>query len=147
MVMDNDDADVREGVGPTYKKKKGFQPLQVSWERFIIDAVFRGGIRHSNYADTVVKTITHLVNLIREHYRQDAIIVLQCDSGFFDQKNFQSFEKLGIFYICSARITDDIKKVVEAQPKDNFQELKKKEQTWRFFEFGFKYGTWKESRL
>ena len=31
MVMDNDDADVREGVGPTYKKKKGFQPLQVSW--------------------------------------------------------------------------------------------------------------------
>ena len=36
---------------------------------------------------------------------------------------------------------------VEAQPKDNFQELKKKEQTWRFFEFGFKYGTWKESRL
>ena len=125
MVMDNDDADVREGVGPTYKKKKGFQPLQVSWERFIIDAVFRGGIRHSNYADTVVKTITHLVNLIREHYRQDAIIVLQCDSGFFDQKNFQSFEKLGIFYICSARITDDIKKSCRSSAERQLSGIKK----------------------
>jgi len=27
----------------------GFRPLQVTWDRFVIDAVFRGGIRHSNY--------------------------------------------------------------------------------------------------
>ncbi|MBC8179513.1 IS1380 family transposase [candidate division KSB1 bacterium] len=146
MVMNNDDALVREGVGPTYKKKKGFQPLQVTWERFIIDAVFRGGVRHSNYEDTVVKTITHLVNLIRKRYRKDAIIVLHCDSGFFDQKNLEAFEKLGIFYICGARITDDIKKVVQAQTEGYFQQLKNKKQTWRFFEFGFKYGTWKEFR-
>lgn len=146
MVMDNDEARVREGVGPTYKKKKGFQPLQVTWGRFIIDAVFRGGIRHSNYEDTVVKTITHLVNLIRKHYLQDVIIVLHCDSGFFDQKNLKAFEKLGIFYICGARITEDIKKIVEAQLEENFQQLKKKKQIWRFFEFGFKYGTWKKFR-
>lgn len=146
MVMDNDDAIVREGVGPTYKKKKGFQPLQVTWERFIIDAVFRGGIRHSNHEDTVVKTVTHLVNIIRKRYRKDVIIVLHCDSGFFDQKNLEAFEKLGIFYICGARITENIKKVVQAQPKDQIQQLKKKKQTWHFFEFGFKYGTWKKFR-
>ena len=42
MVMDNDEAQRRHGVEPTYKKVKGFQPLQMSWGRFIVDAVFRG---------------------------------------------------------------------------------------------------------
>ena len=41
MVMDNDEAEVRHGVEPTYKKKNGFQPLQMTWERFVVDAVFR----------------------------------------------------------------------------------------------------------
>jgi len=31
MVMDNDEAPKRHGVQPTYKKVKGFQPLQVIW--------------------------------------------------------------------------------------------------------------------
>jgi hypothetical protein len=43
MVMDNDDASCRHGVKPTYTKKKGFQPLQMNWGNFIVDAVFRGG--------------------------------------------------------------------------------------------------------
>jgi hypothetical protein len=146
MVMDNDDANVREGVGPTYKKKKGFQPLQVTWIRFIIDAVFRGGIRHSNYEDTVVKTITHLVNLIRKHYREDVIIVLHCDSGFFDQKNLEAFEKLGIFYICGARITEAVREFIKAQAEHSFGQVKKKKQVWRLLEFGFKYGSWKKFR-
>jgi hypothetical protein len=30
-VLDNNDAKVREGVESTYKKVKGFQPLQVFW--------------------------------------------------------------------------------------------------------------------
>jgi hypothetical protein len=28
MVLDNDDSKMKEGVEPTYKKVKGFQPLQ-----------------------------------------------------------------------------------------------------------------------
>jgi hypothetical protein len=39
MVMNNDEAEVRHGVQPTYKKVKGFQPLQMTWGRFIVDAV------------------------------------------------------------------------------------------------------------
>jgi hypothetical protein len=31
MVMDNDEALKRHGVRPTYKKVKGFQPLQMTW--------------------------------------------------------------------------------------------------------------------
>ena len=43
MVMDNDEAQKRHGVQHTYKKVKGFQPLQLTWGRLAIDAVFRGG--------------------------------------------------------------------------------------------------------
>jgi len=143
MVMDNSDADVRHGVGPTYKKVKGFQPLQVTWNRFVIDAVFRGGIRHSNHSDTAAKTVRHLVNLVRREYRDDAVIIITCDCGFFDQKNYKEFEKLGIFYISAARITEDVKKAVSSLPENNFRRLKKDEKMWQYADFGFSYGTWK----
>ncbi|MCD4776109.1 MAG: IS1380 family transposase, partial [Candidatus Aegiribacteria sp.] len=38
MVMDNDDAVLRHGVQPTYIKKKGFQPLQLNWLGYFVDA-------------------------------------------------------------------------------------------------------------
>lgn len=41
MVMDNDDAHQREGVTPTHKKVKGFQPLQVFWNRMHSRAAIR----------------------------------------------------------------------------------------------------------
>ena len=53
MVMDNDEALQREGCDPTYKKVKGFQPLQLIWEGKIVDAIFRRGKRHSNYGQGV----------------------------------------------------------------------------------------------
>ena len=65
MVMDNDEADKRHGVKPTYKKVKGFQPLQLTWGRFIIDAIFRSGDKHSNHSDDVEKMVRHIVGLIR----------------------------------------------------------------------------------
>lgn len=43
MVMDNEGAQKRQGVQPTYKKVKGFLPFQVSWGPYIVDAIFRGG--------------------------------------------------------------------------------------------------------
>src|SRR5207253_907844 len=55
MVMDNDEALQREGCDPTYKKVKGFQPLQLIWEGKIVDAIFRRGKRHSNYGHDVEK--------------------------------------------------------------------------------------------
>jgi len=61
MVMDNNSAKIREGVSPTYKKVKGFQPLQIYWNGYLIDAVFRGGKNHSNHSDTVVEALTHII--------------------------------------------------------------------------------------
>jgi hypothetical protein len=48
------------------KKKKGFQPLQMNWSRYFVDAVFRGGDKHSNHGDTVQKMIGHMVKKIRK---------------------------------------------------------------------------------
>ena len=146
VVMDNDEADIRHGVGPTYKKTKGFQPLQVTWSRFVIDAVFRGGTRHSNYKDTVIRTVRHLTDLIRREYRSDAVIVLTCDAAFSDQKNFKEFENMGIFFICGAPLTKDIREKTDALPEESFGLLKKKKQTWEFSEFEYRYGAWDKSR-
>ena len=109
MVMDNDEAGKRHGVAPTYKPVKGFQPLQVSWSRFLIDAVFRGGDKHSNYSDTVEKMVRHLVAKIRRHYEPEAPIIIRLDSGFFDQKLMAVFEELKIGYIVAGKLYADIK--------------------------------------
>lgn len=146
MVMDNDETDVRHGVGPTYKKTKGFQPLQVTWERFVIDAVFRGGIRHSNYKDTVIRTVKHLTDVIRREYRSDAVIVLTCDTGFFDQKNFKEFENRGIFYISGAPLTEDIRNITADQTPENFGRLEKKDRIWEYSEYGYKCDAWDKYR-
>src|SRR5260370_28426004 len=50
MVMDNDEALKRQGCDPTYKKGKGFQPLQLIWEGKIVHAMFRRAPRHNKYA-------------------------------------------------------------------------------------------------
>ena len=81
MVMNNDEAERRGGVKPTYKKVKGFQPLQMNWGRFIIDSVFRGGNRHSNYSDHVEKMVRHVVKEIRKGYRSDVPVIVRMDSG------------------------------------------------------------------
>ena len=71
MVMANDEARKRHGVEPTYKKVNGFQPLQLTWEGLIIDAVFRGGSKHSNDGDTALKMVEHIVRFIRQHYGEN----------------------------------------------------------------------------
>jgi hypothetical protein len=96
MVLDNDQGLCREGCNPTYKKVKGFQPLQVHWGRFIVDMEFRSGEKHSNHSDGVSKSISTLVTLIRKKYNRDVPIIVKCDSGFLSDENFNRFEELGV---------------------------------------------------
>jgi hypothetical protein len=146
MVMDNDEAPKRHGVRPTYKKEKGFAPLQMTWGRFIIDAVFRSGDKHSNHSDTVQKMVEHVVRQIRKHYRADVPIVIRCDSGFFDQKVFDSFEALGIGYICAGRLVSDLKAFAEKAPRDGWTTYQQKRTVWEYVEFGDRRGKWKRFR-
>lgn len=146
MVLDNDDADCRHGVKPTYKKKKGFQPLQMNWGRYFVDAVFRGGDKHSNYGDTVEKMIRHMVNKIRKSFRKDVPIIIRLDSGFFDQKIFEVCEDLQVGYICGGKLYKDIIEVGKtATCWQSFASSKKKD-IWEYTEFGCKRGIWKRFR-
>lgn len=143
MVMDNDEARVRHGVKPTYKKVKGFQPLQMSWKGFVIDAVFRRGDAHGNHGDTVVKMVGHLVAKIRKYYRADAAVIVRMDSGFFDQKLFEAFEQLGIGYICGGKLYTPIKEYVGNSHEGNWSRYEQGRQVWQYMEFGSKCDNWK----
>lgn len=145
-VLDNSEARKRQGVKPTYKRERGFQPLVMSWGRFIIDAVFRSGDRHSNHGDTVEGMVRHVVRRIRKHYRQNVPIILRMDSGFFDQKLFRVFEEMGIGYICAGKLYEDIQEYIGSLSPSAFRRYQKGEQRWDFVDFRDRRGSWDESR-
>lgn len=138
MVMNNNDAEVRHGVQPTYKKVQGFQPLQMNWGRYFVDAVFRGGKKHSNHGNTVEKMIVHVVKRIRKEYRSDVPIIIRIDSGFFDQKIFKMCEELGVGYICGGKMYPDIIDYAANTTKWNRFSTPGKEDMWEYAEFGSK---------
>ena len=148
MVMDNNEARVRHGVKPTYKRVKGFQPLQMTWQNYVIDAVFRRGNAHSNNGDTVEQMVRHVVARIRKHYRADVAIIVRMDSGFFDQKLFEVFENLGIGYICGGKLYKPIKEFVTQSQSNQaiWGRYEQGRQVWQYLEFGTRCGNWKRFR-
>ena len=145
MVMDNDEAQRREGAKPTYKKIKGFQPLQITWGRFVVDAVFRGGDKHSNHGKTVQESLQHLIGKIRRHYRPDIPIVVCADSGFFDQKLLDLLEDLKVGYIVAGKLYDD-QQYVGGLEESAWQSCQKSDREWLWTEFGDRRGSWKKFR-
>ena len=146
MVLDNDDAKKREGVTPTYKKKKGYQPLQISWGTYLVDALFRRGSDHCNHGHDFMKAIGRLVRAIRRFYR-DVPIILDTDSGFLDDQNFRFFEeRLGIGYICGGKQYEELKTYVQACPAADFQALAQDKQLWKYLEFGNRLKSWSSFR-
>lgn len=147
MVLDNDDALKREGCEPTYKKKKGFQPLHICWGSFLIDVLFRKGSAHSNHGTDYTDRIKSIVKLIRKRYSEQVAIILCADSGFADQKAYDVFEQeLGIHYITTSKIYSDVKDYVKDLHSDNFVELKKNKAIWGYVEFGNKLKSWSKFR-
>jgi hypothetical protein len=143
MVMNNDEADKRHGVKPTYKKVKGFQPLQLTWGRFIIDAIFRSGDKHSNHSNDAEKMLRNIVGLIRKHYSEEVPIVVRMDSGFLDQKLLAVLESLNIGYICGGKLYDDIGVFVANCDKAFWDRYENKRQVWDYVDFGDRRGNWK----
>lgn len=142
MVMDNDDALQREGVDPTYKKVKGFQPLQMYWGRYVVDAIFRNGKAHSNHGNHVVRMMRRVVKLIREQYSKDVPIVLMGDTGFFDKELFELCDRLGIGFVVGGKMYEDIKGHIAQMPDDEFFQYKNNGKTWLYCEFSDKRKSW-----
>ncbi len=146
MVLNNDDAEKREGVTPTYKKKKGYQPLQISWGTYVVDALFRQGSDHSNHGHDFMKAIGRLVRAIRRFYG-DVPIIVDTDSGFMDDQNFRFFEeRLGIGYICGGKQYEELKTYAQACPAATFQTLAQDKQFWKYLEFGNRLKSWPKFR-
>jgi hypothetical protein len=123
-----------------------FQPLQLTWQRFIIDAGFRRGDRHCNYGNDAVKMIRHAVTAIRTHFQADVPILLRMDSGFFDEAIFVACEELKIGYVCEGKLYQEIRDRAQKLPNDDWKILDRRPQQWRFFEFEDQRGTWSQPR-
>ncbi len=144
VVLNNDDALKRHGVAPTYKKVKGFQPLQLSWKRFVIDAIFRRGDKHSNYGNEAIRMLRAVCDLIRTHYIESVPIMVRMDSGFFDEKLFSKLEEWGVGYLCAGRLYDPIRE--KAREQETWQSYKNDHQEWRLFEFEDQRERWASAR-
>ncbi len=83
----------------------------MNWGRFIDDAVFRCGDKHSNHGDSVLNMIRHMVIKIKRDYRWDAPIIIRMDSGVFDQKIFNLCEALHVGYGCGLKMCENIKQM------------------------------------
>ncbi len=147
MVLNNDDAQKREGCEPTYKKKRGFQPLHICWGPFLIDVLFRKGSAHSNHGNDYIDRVSSIVKLIRKRYSKDVPIIICADSGFADQKAYEHFEEnLGIHYITTGKkhkaVTDYVKQI----PIEDFGEYSKNKTIWSYVEFGNRLGSWSKFR-
>jgi len=131
MVLNNDSAVKREGNEVTYKRKKGFQPLHISWGPFLIDVLFRKGSAHSNHGTDYMDRVRAIVNLIRKRYSRDVPIVICSDSGFSDQKAYEVFEQeLHIHYITTGKLYDDVTEYVLDLPTDAFDTISKDKIVW-----------------
>ena len=147
MVMDNDSAKKRKGNEPTYKRKKGFQPLHICWGPFLIDVLFRKGSAHSNHGTDYPDRVRAVAELIRKRYSRDVPIIICSDSGFFDQKVFTGFEEdLHIHYISTGKIYNETKEHIADLPEDSFGEFGKNKALWNYVEFGNKLKTWSKFR-
>ena len=142
MVMNNDEAEKRHGVQPTYKKVKGFQPLQMIWNRKIVDAIFRGGKKHSNFGNAVVNMVTELVTYIRKTSREDITIVLRVDAGFFDEVNFDAFNDLDIVFIASGKMYKGVKELAGNTDESFWSRHHKGKGIWDYCEFGYRCDSW-----
>jgi hypothetical protein len=75
----------------------------------IVDAVFRGGKKHSNHGDTVVNMIKRTIPLVRSACGEDVLIIIRMDSGFLDQKILTVLDELKVGFIVSGKILDSHK--------------------------------------
>jgi hypothetical protein len=147
MVMDNDTSTKREGNEPTYKKVKGFQPLHISWNAFLIDVLFRKGSAHSNHGTDYTDRLMAIVKLIRTRYSIDVPIIIFADSGFADQKAYAIFEQdLKIHYVTTSKIYTDVKEYAQQLPAEAFGKFSKNKAVWLFAEFGNKLKSWNKFR-
>jgi len=144
MVMNNDEAEKREGCDPTYKKVKGFQPLQVIWEGKIVDALFRRGKKHSNFGKEPARLLEELVEFIRENYRRTVPIIVRLDGGFFDEHLFSVLDEMSVGFVATGKMLETIRKKVSRIRKKDWKTYDNGRQEWSYAGFRYKCDKWEK---
>ena len=142
VVYNNDDALKRHGCSPTYKKVKGFQPLNVLWNGYTAWSRFRSGSTHGNHgtaAATAIKQVTQKARSVLPNVQ----IIWRLDSGFFDQELFQLCNDLNTICIITGKMYNDVKEAVGNVAESAWRHLKKKNAHWRFAEISYMPKSWK----
>jgi len=142
MVLDNDEAPKRHGVQPTDKTVKGFQPLQMIWAGTSVDAVFRGGRQHSHAGHTVVTRLRRMVPLMRQACGAPVVIIICCDSGFFDEAILQACDELPVGFIVTGKMYPTLKTSVGDQDSAQWASSNNGHQGWESLEFGWRCASW-----
>ncbi len=147
VVFENDSSQTREGCSVTYKRVKGFQPLMMKWNGYVVAAQFREGKSHSNHGDDALNMISHAVSVVRKAV--NVPIILTADSGFFDQRIMSLCESLKIGYIIGGKQFRNIRERVQLIPEDEFSIFKRDDDSlheWYYTEFMDKRDNWDTER-
>jgi hypothetical protein len=147
VVFENDSSQTREGCSVTYKRVKGFQPLMIKWNGYVVAAQFREGKAHSNHGDDALNMISHVVSVVRKAV--SVPIVLTADGGFFDQEIMKCCEKLKVGYIIGGKQYKNLRERVQSIPEDEFSIFRRDDDSlheWYYTEFMDKRDNWDTER-
>ena len=142
MALDDDEAEKREGVAPTYKKKKGFAPLQLIWNGKIVDALFRGGKKRGNHGEGALRMLKDAVRLIRRRYDAQVPIFARMDAGFYDESLMKALDAMNVGVIQTGKMYDEATRSAEEVPKTEWGAFQNGRRTWEYAEFMFQGTTW-----
>lgn len=143
MVMDNDEAEVRHGVEPTYKGKKGFHPVQVIYNGMIIDGIFRNGKSGTHEFKKSKAMLCRIITAIREKYDKDVFIIVKLDSGYYDQRLVALLDELRVGFLLTGKNYESMREKVIKIPETSWKTLKNDDkQAWSFVEFEYKSDSW-----
>jgi len=141
-VYVNDDAKCRGGVKPTYKKKKGYHPINLIWEGLYVDTVFQRGDYSTNHDDVAISMLKEAVPLIREALGEDISIIVRMDSGYYDQKIFKVCEDLSIHFVCAGKRYSDHKHLEEKALHDFDGIYANNDSCWHYYRFEERRADW-----
>ena len=147
MVLDNNDAKIREGCNVTYKKVLGFQPLQINWGPYIVDMHFRSGEKHSNHGNDAKESVSRLVKLIRSRFDKKIPIILNADSGFLSDENLLYFENdLKIKYVVIGKLYSSVYETMKNSNTPECARVTAKRASWVCYDFKSKLDRWETPR-
>ena len=143
-VYDNDGAKCRAGVKPTYKKKKGYHPINLIWHGLYVDTVFQRGDYSTNHDGVAIKMLQEITPFIRATLGKDIQIIVRMDSGYYDQKIFSVCDELNIKFICAGKRYRD-HQYLEEKSLDNFDGIfRNNTSQWHFCRFQERRITWSD---